>query len=134
MNILITGAASGIGLEVGKRLSLYNHKIYLCVHTKLQCKRLINNLKEYKNIEILKLDVTKNNDLKIGPCFKGRAGIYDFDEQDWNVYLKKFKGKTIGVSCSQSQIAININRFFEIYQSNWRRTRGNDGEKVEWNL
>ncbi len=65
MNILITGAASGIGLEAGKRLSLYNHKIYLCVHTKSQCKRLINDLKEYKNIEIIKLDVTKNIDLKL---------------------------------------------------------------------
>jgi hypothetical protein len=59
----------------------------------------------------------KNNDLNNAPYFKGRAGIYSFDEQEWNTYLKKIKGTTIGASCSQSQIAININKFFENYKT-----------------
>jgi len=59
----------------------------------------------------------KNNDLCDAPCFKGRAGIYTFDEQEWTLYSKKFKGKIIGISCSQSQIAVNLNKFFEIYKT-----------------
>jgi len=59
----------------------------------------------------------KNNDLSNTPYFKGRAGIYDFDEKDWNIYNKKFRGNIVGVSCSQSQVAVNINRFFEIYRT-----------------
>lgn len=63
MNILITGGCSGIGVEVGKRLSLCGHKVYLGIHTKSQTKRTIERLKEYKNIKCIKLDVTKNNDI-----------------------------------------------------------------------
>jgi hypothetical protein len=59
----------------------------------------------------------KNNDQSNTPFFKGRAGIYNFDEQAWELYTKQFKGKVIGVSCSQSQIAININKFFETYKT-----------------
>jgi len=59
----------------------------------------------------------KNSDLASSPLFKGRAGIYSFDDHDWNNYLKKFKGKSIGLSCSQSQIAINVHKFFEEYNT-----------------
>lgn len=64
MNVLITGGCSGIGAEVGKRLSLCGHKVYLGIHTKSQTKRAIKRLKEYKNIHCIKLDVTKNEDIK----------------------------------------------------------------------
>jgi len=57
----------------------------------------------------------KNTDISSTPYFKGRAGIYDFDEQEWNIYSKKYKGSIIGIVCSQSQIALNINKFFENY-------------------
>lgn len=59
----------------------------------------------------------KNKDLTNVPYFKGRAGIYNFDEEEWNIYYTKFKGKTIGINCSQSQIAINITKFFEKYHT-----------------
>ena len=59
----------------------------------------------------------KNNDLSNAPYFKGRSGIYTFDEQEWETYIEKFKGKTIGINCSQSQIAININKIFENYKT-----------------
>lgn len=70
MNVLITGGCSGIGVEVGKRLSLYGHKIYLGIHTKSQVKRAIERLKEYKNIKCIKLDVTKNQDINQLKDFK----------------------------------------------------------------
>jgi hypothetical protein len=59
----------------------------------------------------------KNKDLSQVPYFKGRAGIYTFNEEEWDVYSKKFKGKIIGLSCSQSQLVININKFFEKYHT-----------------
>ncbi len=64
MNVLITGGCSGIGAEVGKRLSLYGHKVYLGIHTKSQTKRATERLKEYKNIKCIKMDVTKSKDIK----------------------------------------------------------------------
>jgi len=59
----------------------------------------------------------KNKDLSSAPYFKGRAGIYNFNEEEWEIYSKKFKGKTIGLNCAQSQIAININKFFDKYHT-----------------
>lgn len=59
----------------------------------------------------------KNKDLNNVPYFKGRAGIYTFNEEEWDVYSKKFRGKTIGLNCSQSQIVININKYFEKYHT-----------------
>jgi hypothetical protein len=72
-------------------------------------------IKEFSKQKI-KINI-KNNDLSIAPYFKGKAGIYNFDDEDWDVYTKKFRGNVIGVSCSQSQIAISINRFFEVYHT-----------------
>lgn len=57
MNILITGAASGIALSVVKKINKEDH-IYLTVHNKNQIPRLKELLKKYDNIEIFKLDVT----------------------------------------------------------------------------
>jgi hypothetical protein len=59
----------------------------------------------------------KNKELSIAPSFKGRAGIYTFDEEDWKSYQKNIKGRILGLSCSQSAIAVNINKFFETYQT-----------------
>jgi hypothetical protein len=59
----------------------------------------------------------KNNDLSDAPYFKGRSGIYTFDEREWDVYIEKYRGKTIGINCSQTQIAVNINKFFETYKT-----------------
>lgn len=72
----------------------------------------------FENFSESKIKVNfKNNDIISAPHFKGRAGIYNFDEQDWSVYTKKFKGSVTSIGCSQSQIALNINKFFEVYQT-----------------
>lgn len=76
MNVLITGGASNIALEVAKNLSL-NNKIYLTTHTDRQCEYLkekINNA----NIICFKMDVNKDlnkiDKLNID-CLISHAGI-----------------------------------------------------------
>lgn len=72
MNILITGAASGIGLNTVKKISKNDH-VYLTVHKKQQIPRVREILKNYNNVEIFKLDVTnpwdrrkvKNKDIDV---------------------------------------------------------------------
>lgn len=64
MNILITGAASGIGLEIVKKINRNNH-IYLTVHNRKEILRVKRILKDYNNVEIFKLDVTNKEDRKI---------------------------------------------------------------------
>ncbi|GIU69486.1 MAG: hypothetical protein KatS3mg002_0722 [Candidatus Woesearchaeota archaeon] len=59
----------------------------------------------------------KNKDLYIAPSIMGRSGMYTFDDQEYLVYTKSIKGRVIGLSCSQSSIALNMNKFFEIYNS-----------------
>ncbi len=116
-------------------MSLVNNKIYWFIkyfaEQKLKRINIVFNitnkdLQKYTKIfetiieefskQKIKINI-KNNDLAEAPYFKGRSGIYNFEEHDWEIYQKKYKGNTIGLSCSQSQIAISINRFFEIYKT-----------------
>lgn len=65
MNILITGAGSGIGLSLGIRLAKRGHFIYLTTHTKKEVKRVSEIIKDEnleKNITVFKLDITKEKD------------------------------------------------------------------------
>ena len=64
----------------------------------------------------IKLNI-KNKEVNSAPFFKGRAGIYNFDEEEWRLYQKSVKGNVFGLGCSQSAIAININKFFEEYKT-----------------
>lgn len=57
MNILITGAASGIAFSTMKKIN-DSDKLYLTVHSKNQIKRLKEKFKDRDNVEIFKLDVT----------------------------------------------------------------------------
>lgn len=59
----------------------------------------------------------KNKDINSSPFIIGRAGVYTFDEEEYKTYLKMVKGRTLGISCSQSSIAINMNKFFETYKN-----------------
>lgn len=65
MNILITGATSGIGFEVAKRLSFYEHNIIIGTHTVSEVKTLNEKIKNYKNVKAIKMDITNNKDIKI---------------------------------------------------------------------
>lgn len=62
--VLITGARSGIGNALVKRLINKDYYIYLSVHTEKQLERIKERYKEYSNIRCLKLDVTIESDRK----------------------------------------------------------------------
>lgn len=64
MRILITGAASGIGYLTALTLSYRNHFVYLTVHTKKEEENLKERLKDNKNIEVMKIDITNQLDRK----------------------------------------------------------------------
>ena len=61
MNILITGAASNIGLALALKLSKH-HYIYLTTHTIEQYQKLKSNIHN-TNIECLKIDVNQDLDI-----------------------------------------------------------------------
>jgi len=64
MNILITGARSGIAAKVINKLKDENYNIYVTVKDELQLKRIKKIYKNYKNITCLKLDMLNNSDIK----------------------------------------------------------------------
>ncbi len=73
--------------------------------------------------EKIKINI-KNTDIAKAPYLKGRAGMYSIDDEDWETYCAQVRGKTIGVCCSQSAIAININHFFEKYHTDAEFRKG----------
>ena len=64
MKILITGAAGGIGYLTALALSQRGHFVYLTVHTKKEEENLKERLKDIKNIEVMKIDITNELDRK----------------------------------------------------------------------
>lgn len=73
MNILITGATSGIGFDTGVELIKRGHFVYFTVHRQLQVKTVVDKLKELDLLEsasVFQLDVTNHEDRKL---------IYDLD-------------------------------------------------------
>lgn len=63
MNILITGARSGIAYKVIEKLKNSNYNIYVTVENNEQLKRVKEIYKSYKNIICLKLNVLNDNDI-----------------------------------------------------------------------
>ena len=62
MKILITGATSGIGYLTALTLSERNHEVYLTCHTEKEVKNVKDKVKDFKNINVMKLDITKEED------------------------------------------------------------------------
>lgn len=64
MNILITGASSGIGFDLCKRLVKKGEHVIVTVHTKKEVNITVEKLKELhiNNVEVIKLDITKEKD------------------------------------------------------------------------
>lgn len=63
MNILITGAASGIAKKVIEKIPKEHH-IYVTVHTEKQLDLIKNRYQNQKHIECFKLDITNKFDRK----------------------------------------------------------------------
>ena len=62
MNILITGARSGIASHVIDRIIKKDYKLYVTVKTNEQLKSIKEKYKKFDNVECLKLDITNKND------------------------------------------------------------------------
>lgn len=62
MKILITGARSGIGYEVGIELANLGHFVYLTVHLEKELVTLEEKVKKYSNIKCFKLDINSESD------------------------------------------------------------------------
>lgn len=62
MNILFTGARSGLAKATIDRIVKDNYKIYVTVRTDEQLKSIKNRYKNFKNVECLKLDITNKTD------------------------------------------------------------------------
>lgn len=64
MKILITGAASGIAYLTSLTLAERGHDVYLTCHTKKEADNVKEKVKDYKNITVMKIDITKEEDRK----------------------------------------------------------------------
>jgi len=61
VNVLITGATSGIGEDLAKTLAHLNYNVYACCHTDKELLYKNNNI---KNITYIKFDITNKEDYK----------------------------------------------------------------------
>lgn len=96
MNVFITGATSGIGLEVAKSLSNRGYSVYAGIHTYKQKKYF----DDYPNIKPIKFDITNANDIE-------RIGKLDID------ILICHAGIGIGGSISEIPIEL-VRKNFEV--------------------
>lgn len=64
MNILITGASSGLGYNAGISLAKRGYYVFFTAETNKQLEVLNEKIKYYDNINSFKLDITDKNDLK----------------------------------------------------------------------
>lgn len=62
MKILITGAASGIAYLTSLTLAERGHEVYLTCHNEKQVTNVKQKVKDYKNIKVMKIDITKQED------------------------------------------------------------------------
>ena len=64
MKILITGASSGIGYLTALTLAKMNNYVYLTCETEKQKDVVLEKIKGFENIQVMKVDITNKNDIK----------------------------------------------------------------------
>ena len=70
-NIIVTGSSRGIGFELVKYLSKHDHRVLALTRDQ---KKMDHLQSRYKNIEVLEVDITKENDID---------NIADFVQNRW---------------------------------------------------
>lgn len=66
-SVLITGAGTGLGLKAAQKLAERGHKVYLTTHYQDEAekiKKIFEDLNLGENVEIFKLDILSDDDLK----------------------------------------------------------------------
>ncbi len=94
---------------------------YYCeqIHNKSYFIFMVNNkwLKEEESYLTSIIDIFASNRLKLylqnkdlvkAPYLIGRAGVYTFNETEWEIYNKAVQLNSYGIVCSQSTIAIDV--------------------------
>lgn len=144
MNILITGAASGIGYDVGLKLSKLGYNVFLTTENNKQLEVLKEKIKDKENMGAFRLDLTKKEDRKIledfdldilisNAAIDQGGSVFDIDIKDirkcydvnlfYNIdiikivlknMINKKRGKIIIISSMLANISIP---FFGIYGS-----------------
>jgi hypothetical protein len=54
----------------------------------------------------------KNDDIHPSPYIIGKAGPYCFNVEDWRIYSKKWKKRSVGLVCTQSSIIIDLEKMY----------------------
>jgi len=111
MNILITGGASGIGYDVGLKLSKLGYHVFLTTETDEQLKVLKEKIPENENIGIFRLDLTKNEDRNL-------LDNFDLDILISNAALNQ-GGSIMDIDIDDMKKCYDVNLFynFEIIKS-----------------
>ena len=63
MTVLITGAASGMGYEVGMALLKEGYDVVFTTHREEEAKRLQEKCKRLHQVKVMKLDITSKKDV-----------------------------------------------------------------------
>ncbi|MBP7708313.1 hypothetical protein KA107_01395 [Candidatus Pacearchaeota archaeon] len=100
---------------IKETISLHNiHFIFGIEKNSLNDKReLIHMLLEIYAKEKKKIFI-KNKDKFNLPYFIGNAGVYSFDEDEWN----SIEDKPIFIACSQSTVIVDVKKFYDHYGFN----------------
>lgn len=64
MTVLITGAASGMGYEVGMRLVKDGYYVFFATHREEEARRLQEKCKKFHKVKVMKLDITSKKDIR----------------------------------------------------------------------
>lgn len=73
--------------------------------------RFIKQLIKFFSDAKIRINI-QNAEIKNAPMMIGRAGTYVYNEDDWQQYLKSYKGKIIGMCSSEASVYVDVYRFF----------------------